>query len=285
MISVANPVAERLLSRSATGRCHSVFESAAHFDIGGRLLLVAALDSRPARDCPFGLGLPTATWSELRHGLKPGARMTWSALRGEFVVERDRGSQVIRVDTVPTPTQTDWQLPAAIGHPSPHLLRPHLAATGLLTDYQSDEVAHRTTAAAAAMVGLAPLAGLAWMVGRGPGLTPSGDDIVLGLIAATTFRGLLTRGTIDWLDATYGDPHQTTDVSREYVRCALEGWFAPSVVSVMRALAQHDDVAEAAADLLDHGHTSGADLLLGLYLGLTTAANLSTERVLAELTP
>lgn len=270
---VVNPSAERLLSRSAEGRCHSVFASAAHLQLGDRLLLVAPEGSRPARDCPFGMSLPTEQWQRIRAEFELGAAAVWSVHTGELALTTRDGTQH-RLDLSGAERSPGWAwevgtLPTYDGAARRQLSR-RLAPIGLLNDQTPHEVSSRLTKATRAVLGTAPAAELGWLVGRGPGLTPSGDDVVVGLVAAATARGMLDPAAREWLSLTYADRRITTDVAREYVRCALEGTFARSVVAVLAALGRSDAALTAAtSELLAHGHTSGADLLMGLYQGLT----------------
>jgi hypothetical protein len=94
--------------------------------------------------------------------------------------------------------------------------------------------------------------------GLGPGLTPSGDDALAGIFLATRLRGPETeRHLVDL--ATRVDTHE---ISRAFLTWAARGH---SIEPVHRLLAGD---GSAAADLLAVGHTSGADLALGLQWGL-----------------
>ncbi|MFW6773837.1 DUF2877 domain-containing protein [Nocardioides sp. CPCC 205120] len=113
------------------------------------------------------------------------------------------------------------------------------------------------------------------LLGRGPGLTPSGDDLCAG--ALLVHRLLGTRGT-DEAVATLLERAEgrTTTPSVLLLRAAGEGRAAAPVRRAVEALlADHVELGEleAALDgLLALGHTSGADLAAGLRAGLTAVA-------------
>jgi hypothetical protein len=106
------------------------------------------------------------------------------------------------------------------------------------------------------------------LIGFGEGLTPAGDDCVVGALAA------LHRLSPGWLAAHAGHyarvagaaRTRTTDLARDFLLEALEGRFAEPVLDLLTALS--DGVAEDAAErLLSMGATSGADTLCGIRLG------------------
>ena len=106
------------------------------------------------------------------------------------------------------------------------------------------------------------------LIGFGEGLTPAGDDCVLGALAA------VHRLAHGWLAADAGELDRlaeaartrTTDLARDFLLEAIDGRFAEPVLALLTALS--DDLAEdAAGRLLSVGATSGADTLCGIRLG------------------
>lgn len=113
------------------------------------------------------------------------------------------------------------------------------------------------------------------LVGRGPGSTPAGDDVLAGVALAlrmTDRPGLLgqLRGAIT------PDLHdRTTALSADLLRAALAGHASPEVRSLLLTLrpgASHEHRRRATQAVLGLGSTSGADLLLGLTGALIAAA-------------
>lgn len=105
------------------------------------------------------------------------------------------------------------------------------------------------------------------LVGFGEGLTPAGDDCVVGALAA------VQRLSPAWLSTNAAQADRlveaartrTTDLARDFLLEALDGRFAEPVLDLLTALS--DDRAEdAARRLLSMGATSGADTLCGIRL-------------------
>lgn len=110
------------------------------------------------------------------------------------------------------------------------------------------------------------------VIGRGPGLTPSGDDVIVGLLAGFAILGdeagsTALRSGLGRLRATL--EARTTTVSAAVLQSALDGAFAP----VLADIATHADgeprqVSGAIERLSVIGATSGLDMLAGLGLAI-----------------
>ncbi|MFD8530770.1 DUF2877 domain-containing protein [Streptosporangium canum] len=119
------------------------------------------------------------------------------------------------------------------------------------------------------------------LVGLGPGLTPSGDDMLAGVLVA--LRHLGTAAGVgravwlaDWLAAavTFDARGRTTPISAALLHCAARGEAGGEVLAVLRGLAGRQDLEPALHRLLQLGHTSGADLAWGLRIGLAAVVGL-----------
>lgn len=115
------------------------------------------------------------------------------------------------------------------------------------------------------------------LLGLGPGLTPSGDDVLAGFVAAMVL--LSARLSVDglsreevglWIAALA--PSRTTRLSAALLAYAARGEVAEQLGDLLMALASPIEATKAvlhAADgLLQFGATSGGDTLLGVLLGL-----------------
>ncbi|MCZ7527032.1 MAG: DUF2877 domain-containing protein [Acidimicrobiia bacterium] len=107
------------------------------------------------------------------------------------------------------------------------------------------------------------------LVGLGPGLTPSGDDLLLGFLAlehrvGSTWTGHGPGELADRIRAL--SPGRTTRVSRALFDAAARDRFCPSVERLCRAVLQGDPVEGRAATqaLLEIGAHSGRDTLAGM---------------------
>ena len=124
------------------------------------------------------------------------------------------------------------------------------------------------------------LRGLVTLVGLGEGLTPSGDDVLVGVLAgldaaretlgdAAVLRerlcAELERGT-----------SRTTRLAAQMLDAAAAGFYAEPVLGVLETLALPKPGAKALeraiADLLAVGHRSGADTLRGISAALERLA-------------
>ena len=110
---------------------------------------------------------------------------------------------------------------------------------------------------------------VAVLAGRGPGLTPAGDDVLAGLLLVLAIAGR-DRAELERAAAAA----RTHAISRAFLLWAARGQSVAPVHHLLAALAGGDGVAaerhrSAVAAL---GQTSGADVLLGLRLGLGALA-------------
>ncbi|QXJ25363.1 DUF2877 domain-containing protein [Actinomadura graeca] len=121
------------------------------------------------------------------------------------------------------------------------------------------------------------------IVGLGPGLTPSGDDILSGLLVALRLVGGAVRDggaavrLADWLGAavTADAGTRTTALAATLLHCAAAGGAGGEVAAVLRSVAGHEQAAPAVRRLLAVGHTSGADLAWGVLAGCRAALALT----------
>lgn len=112
------------------------------------------------------------------------------------------------------------------------------------------------------------------LLGRGPGLTPEGDDYLAGTLAAIRTLGTVlgSRPALGMLEAAeaalaHAASTRTTTFSAALIRCAARGEVAMPAGVFLRALAGRGDVAPSHRDLLRVGHTSGPALAAGIVLG------------------
>jgi hypothetical protein len=135
------------------------------------------------------------------------------------------------------------------------------------------------------------------VVGLGPGLTPSGDDALVGTLAAldlgreansaavvlreamvaalaSPLAERTTRHSAQMLTAALMEEltRRTTRLSAQLLTAAAAGRYAEPVLGLLEALADEDPsphrVEDAARVLLGLGHRSGRDTLLGIAAGL-----------------
>ncbi len=107
------------------------------------------------------------------------------------------------------------------------------------------------------------------LVGRGPGLTPAGDDVLAGLLfAARLLGGPEAEGRLE----SIAHGARTTLISRAFLLWAARGQAIAPVHDLLdAAVAGRRRLARSAAAALGRvGESSGADFALGLRWGIET---------------
>jgi hypothetical protein len=104
------------------------------------------------------------------------------------------------------------------------------------------------------------------LLGLGAGLTPSGDDLVAGYLAALRARCLPAADALG-AEVRRLAPRRTTRLSAALLAAADRGAVLPEAGAVLRASAGDGDVEAATRRLLALGHTSGWYLAAGLAAG------------------
>jgi hypothetical protein len=107
------------------------------------------------------------------------------------------------------------------------------------------------------------------LLGLGAGLTPSGDDLVAGWLAALRARRLSQADAVGAAVRRLA-AERTTRLSAALLAAADEGAVIPEAAAVLRAVGGAGDVGPSAGRLLGLGHTSGWYLAAGLALGCAT---------------
>jgi len=135
--------------------------------------------------------------------------------------------------------------------------RPRPAAIEAFGRWLADPI--RTPEAAAGLVGL------------GPGLTPSGDDLIGGALCALHALGRveIANRLSDW--ALPLARANTSRISRAHLECAAQGECGEAVGEAITALMLGEAVDLDRIHAI--GHTSGWDALAGVSLALSAAAS------------
>ena len=112
-----------------------------------------------------------------------------------------------------------------------------------------------------------------FFAGRGKGLTPSGDDILIGFTMA-----LMMFGEFDiWKKALalLVTKDTTTMISVAYLRALLQGYVSENFIRLLKLVDDEEpgSVEKTLKDVMSVGHTSGCDTLFGFLLGLKFLTN------------
>jgi hypothetical protein len=114
------------------------------------------------------------------------------------------------------------------------------------------------------------------LIGYGAGLTPEGDDYLLGYLAALwPWRNDPAAGAHrrDIAAAVQDHLHATTDISRHYLQLGVSGHFSEPIVALLHTFAGSaaDTTWSSRVDaVLQFGASSGADTLAGMLHGVRT---------------
>lgn len=92
------------------------------------------------------------------------------------------------------------------------------------------------------------------LLGLGKGLTPSGDDFLIGFLAANRLARRNVSLNLDF--------NRTNYISGEFLRYALNGIFSEDLNEFLTK-----DISKI-KNIISYGHTSGSDTLLGIYYAI-----------------
>ncbi|MBR0795325.1 DUF2877 domain-containing protein [Bradyrhizobium jicamae] len=111
--------------------------------------------------------------------------------------------------------------------------------------------------------------GLGSLIGLGPGLTPSGDDLIGGALIALAALGLAQRRDLLWRHCS-ALLRDTNDISRIHLQAAALGYGAAALHAALHATMSGDVVRlhQTINGLTAIGHTSGLDAFAGCLMVL-----------------
>jgi hypothetical protein len=116
--------------------------------------------------------------------------------------------------------------------------------------------------------------GVSELIGYGAGLTPDGDDYLLGYLASLwpwQHLGAISAHLKLLRPAIKSQLHRTTSISRHYLALALQGHYSQSIDHFTTVLIHGStpvDMKLAAINVMKFGSSSGADCLGGFLHGI-----------------
>ena len=285
-VSSVSDYALKLLGDRAQGSVHSVFATSFNVELAGGLVHIGPVDA--PLSC-LGATVAAGELALVLRAIEVGDPVEWD---GRDLVVRARArvfafalaQAPVRSTRIPRGVATEGagldaelyralkavHLTERIGLPWEGEERSQAALMGLAR-FSSMCLAHelgfenpvRAESASRAMRGAVD-----YLVGRGLGLTPSGDDVLCGFGCALRFlygvQPLPQRFFDEVARAAIGRG-KTTAVSEAYLAAVCEGYANEDYLALCETLGNHE-VAMLPARLsrvLEVGHTSGADGLLG----------------------
>ena len=113
------------------------------------------------------------------------------------------------------------------------------------------------------------------LIGLGSGLTPSGDDLLVGYMAglySRTGENITRINFVSYLGKILTVlSEKTTDISSTYLHHATHGQFSRNLANLAEAICKgiaSNRLYAIAASAMQMGHTSGMDTVTGLLVGL-----------------
>jgi hypothetical protein len=229
-------------------------------------------------DLPFGIRAAAKDFDVF--GLRRGDGVS---VRSGFVGIGVRSARLV-VDCRAAPR---W-IPTCQGELAPGLLK-RLNVVAAVASHRSWHSSSRLALAVVSALSNpdALVAVLADVVGCGPGSTPAGDDVLLGVLAVLTSphaHAAGFRAAQSLRSAVLPLLPRTTDISGHLLRQAAHGWFSQDVHELVSALigdSASQQLRETAHRLVETGGTSGADMCVGLLAAAPSFLVTHDERVAA----
>lgn len=282
----------RILEKEPAGSVHSVFNTSFNLIFGEKLVHVGALDNGLA---PFGIGLEQMDSQMLTRKMKQAESVTWNASDN---ILRFAGGEILMLKRAVTTDHSLFNRPFSkailknnFDYTISNLFHDKWQ-TGLVQTQEEKEILLQDMLSPitsltdhAALKELANLSALVqgkekseavhvfnYWIGRGPGLTPSGDDVMTGICAILSVLQDSKGSFKEELESyvlQYGR-QRTTQVGVEYLSYATKNEYHSHLVQLCKSLLnpQKDELLTALDEMRKMGHTSGTDTLIGILLGM-----------------
>lgn len=292
----------RILDEYQKGRVHSVFNSSFNLVFGGHLIHIGALTNGLA---PFGIGLSEEIALVLTKLVQANEEVYWDVQSQSIIFPRGFCLALNQVNwtnhkvqpfeyqlsTIKTNAafiaekllQNDWQTGLGNSEEEKKQIIHYLVDS---TTSHDDSVIFGKLSSLMKLVrneeGIEAEEVFDYWIGRGLGLTPSGDDCITGICAVlSAFDGIdqtFIRKLTSYLDDR--GRKRTTDIALEYLLYATDNKFHSHLQGICYVLNQPtgSGLIEALDELKKIGHTSGADTLLGVLVGITSVILNKEER-------
>ncbi|MGK0552417.1 DUF2877 domain-containing protein [Enterococcus faecalis] len=252
-----------------TGIVHSVFDRSFNLKIQDQLIHISNFSNYLSS---FGIFLPNEVFQSLKSFVQQGNIVKLTAEQLTIYSKWGVQTVVIVPRQIVSLKITDFHLKSS----QLRLLREHLSAQkltgkiGLPVDQRAMFIFEQLQQASAAWTQSQWQEIVNYLIGRGQGLTPSGDDILVAyqtiLSAVGDERGAALNAalaTAKW---------STTDISRAYIESSAQGYGNSLIYQLLADLAadKKTTLDKNVENILKIGHSSGVDLSFGMLLALQT---------------
>ncbi|ASN06735.1 DUF2877 domain-containing protein [Virgibacillus necropolis] len=286
----------QILHENPKGTVHSVFNTSFNLLFGERLVHVGSIENGFS---PFGIGLNEQDARDLTHQTSRSQQVSWDTFSPTLIFTGGRSISL----NYATPTNHLLQprkfnravLKTNLECVINKLLEDNWLTGFVQTDGDQQIIMnyllssptsgggsnHPTVREMAKLESLAqgerlliPEKVFDFWIGRGLGLTPSGDDLITGMCAMlSVLEG--TSGRIKKQLKSYlleKGLKRTTPIGCEYLLYAADKQYHTHLIDMCEVMLKPDkaDLLRALEEMKKIGHTSGADTLIGLLLGIKT---------------
>ncbi|MGN7388726.1 DUF2877 domain-containing protein [Sporosarcina sp. SAFN-015] len=292
-LSASDEVA-RIVKTNPKGHVHSVFNTSFNLAFGGQLVHIGALENGLA---PFGIGMEQANAHLLTKLLASNLDVSWDETSSSLLFPKGIVLSLGKVnwknhELRPYKYQID-SLQDNFEFIASKLLQPNWQ-TGLAeTEEGKKQIIQYILDPSSATNDIAVLERLDslknlvydhesnpqtvfdYWIGRGLGLTPSGDDCITGICAVLSALEGADQTFLQKLKHYLVEHGQkrTTHIALEYLLYATENKFHSHLLKLCYVLDKPHgpEFLKAVEEMKEIGHTSGTDTLIGVLIGMKAA--------------
>ncbi|WP_236674693.1 DUF2877 domain-containing protein [Enterococcus sp. BWR-S5] len=250
------------------GSVHSVFQHSFNIKVGGQLI---NLTNHPDYLSGFGIHLPDALFQEIFPCIQQGNivkiiddRLSVYSLLGVCSFSLKEAEVVpLKLSHLRVQQEELCQLEQLLASQQLE------TAIGLPFDAKTVEIVNLLRSSKTTLSSVEWQEVLNYLIGRGKGLTPSGDDILTAYLAILFMVGNPQAEALS--SALANQELSTTDISKAYIISSIHGYVNSLVYQLFLDLQNQENTAvieQAIERIRAIGHSSGTDLCFGLLLGL-----------------
>jgi len=258
-----------ILYENSLGKIHSVFQTSFNLVIQDKLVHVGSLGTPLSA---FGVNIPRNSLQQLLKRISAGNPVRYED--GKIMIDTTNDDCKIKLDKLSEVDLRLNRLPINLVHvKNNEIFRlindiDFIRDSGVIRSVKESTLLNELIHAQSDDKKVIK-ASIEHFFGRGIGLTPSGDDFISGLIMVETSFS----NDSYWKDELREclSSHSTTDVSRNYYHCLLNGYASESFKYLLSNLSVRVERAKARRlvnNVTNYGHTSGIDTLFGIQVAL-----------------
>lgn len=285
-----------LLKKNPYGHVHSVFNTSFNLAFGDHLVHFGALDNGLA---PFGIGLETAHAQLLTKLLAANQKVYWDEVSSMLIFPSAIFLSLRHVKwtnhklepaqyqlsylkdnfefVAGRLLQADWQTGLAETEEEKKQIIDYLLDS--LASYKEVPVLYQLNTLENLICGHEEIDAenvFHYWIGRGLGLTPSGDDVITGICSVFSVLEGSNQVFLQQLTSYLAEHgrQRTTHIALEYLLYATENKFHSHLVELLSIMdkPRGSEFLTVLEEIKKIGHTSGADTLIGVLMGIKAAA-------------